>query len=195
MADADGQPKKSVYLSIYRVLSRIPVAALGKLYLVTRDGQTLALERGEYRPDPKRQLHLYQEFCPIIPMVASRLAPLEFCRFITDTQQPVHVPRIVFSELKLLGLATDPLGGRADDLPYRRINHLRDVLNEILNNRGKPTKMVQRHVKEGPLYRMIAGGIYVGDANEFACYPFPSREDLHSQHYSWWRSAQVQPEA
>jgi hypothetical protein len=51
---ADGSPKKSVYLGIYRVLSRIPVSALGKLYLVTRDGRTLGLERAEYLPEPER---------------------------------------------------------------------------------------------------------------------------------------------
>ena len=155
VAGADGGPKESVYLSIYRVLSRIPVSALGKLYLVTGDGLSLALDRGDYRPDSKRQLHLYQEFCPINLMVASELAPLEFCRFITDPEQPVHVPRIVFSDLRLHGMATDPLGGRADDLPYRRINHLRDVLNELANNRGKSKKIVQRRKNISTIYSQL----------------------------------------
>jgi hypothetical protein len=69
---ADGAPKRSVYLSIYRVLSRIPVSALGNLYLVTNDGKTLELPRSVYLPEPSGRLHLYQEFCPINPMVASR---------------------------------------------------------------------------------------------------------------------------
>ena len=67
----DGSPKKSVYLAIYRVLSRMPVAALGRLYLVTRDGKTLSLERADYASETGRRAHLYQEFCPIDPMVAS----------------------------------------------------------------------------------------------------------------------------
>lgn len=193
VAGTDGRPKESVYLSIYRVLSRIAVSALGDLHLVTSDGLTLSLQRGEYRADAQGQLHLYQEFCPINPMVASRLAPPEFCRFITNPAQSVHVPRIVFSELKLNGLATDPEGGRADDLPYRRLNHLRVVLNELTNNQGKKTKLVQKHVKEGPLYRMIRGGLYVGDQQDFACYPYPSLGELESGSRNWWRSAQTQP--
>src|SRR5210317_1627221 len=120
----DGSPKKSVYLAIYRVLSRVPVAALRRLYLVTRNGRTLALDRTEYRREPGRRVHLYQEFCPIDHMVASVLEPLEFCRAITDPQRPVHVPRIVFSQLALRGLATDPVNGRANDLPYPNLAHL-----------------------------------------------------------------------
>ena len=73
VAKPDGSPKKSVYLAIYRVLSRIPVSALGNLYLVTKDGQTLELTRTEYIREPDRHAYLYQEFCPIDPMVASCL--------------------------------------------------------------------------------------------------------------------------
>ncbi len=193
VAGAGGKPKKSVYLSIYRVLSRVPVAALGKLYLVTSDGLTLALARGEYREDPHRALHLYQEFCPVTPMVASKLAPLPFCRFITNPAQPMHVPRIVFSELRLNALSEDPLTGSADNLPYRRIRHLRAVLHELSENRGKQTKLVQKHVKDGPLYRTIHGGLYVGDQEDFAFYPFPDEADLESRYRAWWRSAQLQP--
>ena len=39
-----GEPKESVYLAVYRVLSRIPVNALGRLFAVTHDGRTLGLE-------------------------------------------------------------------------------------------------------------------------------------------------------
>ncbi len=187
---ADGRPKKSVYLGIYRVLSRVPVSALGRLFLVTRDGRTLQLERGEYVREPERQAHLYQEFCPISPMVASCLEPLEFCRFITDTTRPVHVPRIVFSQLHLRGLATDPLHGPADDLPYPHLQHIRDVLAELLGSGDeKRTKLVLKQV-EGVYYRTIRGGFYVGDQEDFAFYPLPDMEELETHHYAWWRSAQ-----
>lgn len=186
----DGSPKKSVYLGIYRVLSRVPVAALGSLYLVTRDGQTLELSRGEYLREPDRQAHLYQEFCPIDPMVASCLEPLEFCRAITDPQHPVHVPRIFFSQLSLRGLSTDPLHGEALDLPYPNLQHLREVLDSLLRGGGKSSKLFLRHVNVGVFYRTIRGGFYVGDQHDFAFYPFPDSRELEERHYSWWRSAQ-----
>lgn len=188
----DGRPKKSVYLSIYRVLSRIPVAALGNLYLVTSDGQTLQLERGEYAAPPASDLHLYQEFCPITPMVASKLSPLDFCRFITDSSQPIHVPRIVFSELGLGELARNPQKGASNDLPYHNIQHLRDCLLEITDS-NKESKLVMKQVNEGVLYRMITGGFYVGDQYDFAYYRFPPIAELESDHRRWWRSAQSLP--
>ncbi len=187
-----GEPKRSVYLGIYRVLSRIPVSALGSLYLVTSDGQTLELPRGESPPDASAELHLYQEFCPITPMVASRLAPREFCQFITDTSQPIHVPRIVFSEQRLDGLAADPVGGDARDLPYHNLEHLRDCLQQISNTR-KESKLVTKEMNEGVLYRMVKNGFYVGDHYNFAYYPFPSEDELERDHRAWWRSAQALP--
>ena len=187
---ADGSPKKSLYLAIYRVLSRIPVSALGTLYLVTRDGQTLALEQAEYVPEPDRQAHLYQEFCPIDPMVASCLGPLEFCRAITDPARPVHVPRIVFSQLSLRELAHDPLGGAAHDLPYPNLQHLREILDELMSNADKSSKLFLKQANEGVFYRTLRGGFYVGDQQDFAFYAFPSLEQLETEHYAWWRSAQ-----
>jgi len=186
----DGNPKKSVYLAIYRVLSRIPVSALRNLYLVTRDGLTLQLSRSEYAPESGRRAHLYQEFCPIDPMVASCLEPREFCRAITDPREPVHVPRIVFSQLALRGLAEDPLSGEAEDLPYPSMQHLREILARLLQGNTKPSKLFLKTVNEGVYYRTIRGGFYVGDQQDFAFYRFPTSGELEADHFNWWRSAQ-----
>ena len=191
VAKPDGSPKKSVYLAIYRVLSRIPVSALGNLYLVTKDGQTLELTKAEYTREPDRQAYLYQEFCPINPMVASCLEPLEFCRAITDASRPVHVPRIVFSQLSLRGLAQDPLNGEAQDLPYPNLQHLREVLASLLTADSKSSKLFLKQVNDGVFYRTIRGGFYVGDQQDFAFYRFPDVDELEANHYAWWRSAQL----
>lgn len=188
---ADGSPKSSVYLAIYHVLSQIPVSALGHLYLVTDDGRTLELERAEYRAQTEPTLHLYQEFCPISPMVASCLEPRDFCRSITDRSKPVSVPRIVFSELQLGELAMDPEKGSANDLPYPSIHHLRDMLVSLRDLPEKQSRLVLKQVKQGVMYRSVLGGFYVGDQDDFAFYRFPDREELESRHYAWWRSAQV----
>ncbi|MEP4146139.1 MAG: hypothetical protein ABJL54_02900 [Halioglobus sp.] len=190
VAHPDGNPKKSVYLSIYRVLSRIPVAALRNLYLVTPDGLTLELGRSPYAPEPGRRAYLYQEFCPIDPMVASCLEPLDFCRAITDPDKPVHVPRIVFSQLALRDLAENPLNGEAEDLPYPNMQHLREILARLLEGNSKPSKLFLKRVNEGVYYRTIRGGFYVGDQEDFAFYRFPTRDEMEADHYRWWRSAQ-----
>ena len=57
---ADGTPKHSVYVSVYRVLEHLPVSALGKLYLTTAYGHTLGLERGAMAAQKQGGLHLYR---------------------------------------------------------------------------------------------------------------------------------------
>jgi hypothetical protein len=189
VAKPNGAPKSSVYLGIYDVLAHVPVSALGNLHLVTDDGRTLVLEKTDYSPDTEHPLHLYQEFSPITPLVASRLEPKAFCHSITDPAKPVHVPRIVFSELHLGELATDPGHGNADDLPYPAIRHLRDVLLDFQHN-TKESKLVLKQVKQGVFFRSLRG-FYVGDHTDFAYYRFPTLEELDSEHFDWWRSAQV----
>jgi hypothetical protein len=102
----------------------------------------------------------------------------------------VNLPRIVFSDLMLGELAFDPLNGKADDLPYPYITHLRDVLSDFTAN-TKDSKLVLKHVREGVLYRTVQTGFYVGDHDQFVYYPFPSRAELESTYYDWWRSAQI----
>lgn len=188
--DADGNPKRSVYLSIHESLARIPVAALGRLHLVTSDGVTLSLSPAEDGKTDQSGLFLYQELCPVTPLVVSRLSPRAFCEAITAADTPIRLPRLVFADLELGELATNPSHGRADNLPYREIDHLREVLADFQQHPEKCSKLYQRRARGGLPYRMIKHGIYVGDHEHFAFYPFPSLTALENDHRTWWRSAQ-----
>jgi hypothetical protein len=184
----DGSPRKSTYLRIYRTLESIPTEALGRLFLTTDDGRTLALEPAEYLPEEDRPLHLYQEICPVNPRVVSKLNPKEFCTRLTSPGA-VHVPRIVFAEMKLEELARDPDAPKVENLPYANLDHLRDCLRELRHTYAKPNKTVIRHMKTDFLFRTIRGGFYIGDKDSFLYYPMPSGEELETVHYAWWRSA------
>ena len=81
----DGEPKRSVYLSIYRVLENTPMEAMKNLYLVTDDGKVLELSPKPFTPDKIDVVHLYQQFNPISTRVASKLTPMEYISFLTDT--------------------------------------------------------------------------------------------------------------
>ena len=106
------------------------------------------------------------------------------------TGNPVHLPRIVFSQLSLGGLADDPVNGEAGDLPYPNLQHLRDVLMVLQERTEKRSKLVLKQATQGVFYRTVRGGFYVGDQQDFACYRFPDIQELETHHYSWWRSAQ-----
>ncbi|OSM06874.1 hypothetical protein [Magnetofaba australis] len=189
VAKQDGSPTKTIYLGIHDVLAKVPVEALGDLHLTTHDGKTLTLTR-TLHPEPEpSQLRLYQEFAPVDPLVASPMAPIEFCKAMTDPANPVSVPRLFFCEFQLHGLATDPELGSAHDLPYPAGEHLRDILMELRDHPDKVGKMVLKR-RDRTYMRMVRGGFYVGDQIEQAYYPLPDQETLERDHYSWWRSAQ-----
>jgi hypothetical protein len=185
----DGRPKRTKYVSIYRVLEHIPVEFLKDLYLATDDGRVLGLQKGDYSCVEKEGLHLFQQIAPTRPRIVSSLDPLNFCRLFTDRRERVSVPRVAFCELKLDDLASDPRHGEAQDLPYRNLIHLRDCLVGLMERPDKPIKTVIRYLHQDVLYRTIKNGFFVGDQQDFCYYPFPSREDLESKYYDWWRSA------
>src|SRR5688572_11706316 len=47
---AERSPRRSLYLSIYRVLERIPVEAVESAHLTTDDGRVLSLRPAPYQP-------------------------------------------------------------------------------------------------------------------------------------------------
>ena len=191
VAHEDGRPKKSVYLATYRVMEHVPLKMLRKLYLVTSYGEVLGLDRGKYENNKEETLHLYQEIAPIHPLVVSTLNPVDFYKFLTqDESSFIHLPAVAFVELGLGNLARDPEFGEVGDLPYANIPQLRESLLEVVH-KDSHTKMVNRlEAPEFP-YRAIKNGIFMGNAEELIYFPLPSRTELRSTYYNWWRSANL----
>lgn len=185
----DGSPRRSTYVSVYHVLANMPVSALGTLHLATRAGFTLELEAAPYGGDPEDRFYLYQEVCPVQPRVASRLGPQSFCQFVTDPEERIFLPRIVYAELQLGELATNPESAVPGDLPYSGTQHLRACLLELRARPQKMTKIVNRDLQPELFFSMVTSGYYVGDQDAFRFYPMPSEDDLARDHFLWWNSA------
>jgi hypothetical protein len=182
-------PRRSAYLNIYRVLEQTPLDAFESLHLTTDDGRVLTLKPGTYHPDLAPRFHLYQEFCPVSPRILSTLEPQAFAKEITDPSRPISLPALVFTELKLEGLAEDP-EAKAQNLPYTSIEHMRDCMRELKAKPNKKMKTVVRNLHSDLLYRTLRGGFYVATtSNGFRFFPMPTREELETTHYPWWRSA------
>jgi hypothetical protein len=190
VAKPDGSPKNSVYLSVYKVLETIPLAALKSLYLTTDHGFLLELKKSAYDVSqvPENALHLYQELCPVNPLVASSLAPSAFLKRLTDGSTPIMLPKLFFVELKLGDLATNPLSGSAEDLPYGNIGHLRDCLEIISGEYEKHMKTVRRTFSGELLYRTIETGFYVGTKTDIVYYRYPKMAELEKINYNFFRA-------
>lgn len=187
----NGEPKRSVYCSIYRVLEKTPLAALKNLYLVTDDGKVLELFSSEFMETETEEMHLYQQFNPITTRVASKLLPNDYIQFLTDTRKPVSTPKLFFAELLLNELANNP-NAPLYNLPYPNPDHLRDCLIALNVTKGKLTKTVLRFMQGDINFRTIKNGFFIGKKERYLFYRFPSVEELESKYYSWWRSALTQ---
>jgi hypothetical protein len=185
---ADGSPKHTVYLSVYKVLESIPLKALKNLYLTTDNGIVLELKPTVYdnSKDAKVALHLYQELSPVTPQIASKYTPAEFLKTLTDGSLQIQLPKLFFVELKLGDLAINPLKGSAEHLPYTNIGHLRDCL-ETLKDDEKKMKTVIRFYNGALLYRTVESGFYVGDKNDMIYYRYPSMSELEDINYEFLR--------
>lgn len=184
----DGSPKRSKYISIYRVLEHLELSSFGKLYLATADGRVLALEAADYNSSyDQAGANLYQELCPVSPMVVSGLEPAAFIKFMTDPCNPVIVPRLFFSDM-LIDL--DKTGHLAGNLPYTDPMHIVDCLKEVKTGHGrKLTKTVSRNPQIHGFFRTIRRGFFLGDQTAMKFYAFPDRRVLEVEHAKWWRSA------
>lgn len=187
---SDGRPKHSLYLGIYRVLEHVPPSALNNLYLTTRDGRTLPIEKSEAPESEDNVYHIYDEICPVQPLVASSLSPQGFIKFITDPDNPLHVPRICFAEMDMAEITENPRNVDLAKVEYSYPEHLQDCLL-TLGEKGKHTKTVDRLHVGGSWQRRFKNGFFVGDQDEIAFYRFPSNEELNRDHFNWLRSASV----
>jgi hypothetical protein len=189
VAKEDGSPKSSVYLSVYKVLEMIPLDALKSLYLTTDHGIALELKQAAYdkTKEALNDLHLYQELSPVSPLVASSLPPSAFLKRLTDGSIPIVLPKLFFVELKLGELATNPLDGSAEHLPYPNIGHLRDCLEIIRGEYEKHMKTVHRIFAGELLYRTIESGFYVGAKDNLIFYPYPKMSELEKINYNFFR--------
>lgn len=184
----NGEPKRSVFINIYRCLEKTPLAALKNLYLSTDDGKVLELVSSQYEQTESDDIHLYQQFNPITTRVASTLSPDKFIQFLTDTSKPVWAPKVLFADLLLNELALDP-NAPLHNLPYPNPDHLRECLIKLNEITGKRTKTVLRYLQGDLNYRTINTGFFIGKKDRFLFYPFPSISELEGKYYIWWRSA------
>lgn len=189
VAKEDGSPKSSVYLSVYRVLEKVPTQALKSLYLTTDHGSVLELKKAVYdkSKESPNALHLYQELCPVTPLVVSDMTQSAFLKKLTDGSIPIILPKLMFVELKLGELAINPLGGSAEHLPYPNIGHMRDCLEILKGEYEKHMKTVQRIFSGTLLYRTIETGFYVGNGDDMVFYPYPSMKELEDINYEFFR--------
>ncbi len=191
VSHSDGRPKNSVYLGVYRVLEKVPLSQLGSMYLVNRDGRALEISRQHYQAIQKRKFYVYQELSPINPLVVSKLDPEEFASNMSDPTHKVSVPKLVFTDLKVIDFDNMEQTGNIGALYDKNIIHLKGCINSVLTQEDKTSKTIDRSHVESFSFQIIHHGIYIGDGKELVMYRMPDIEEIKDKHYEWGLSAMI----
>jgi len=185
------EPKHSVYLSIYRTLEMIPCSKMKKIFLTTKDGRTLELEKIDKNFEIKNEkFYIYQELCPTRPLVTTTLNPIEYIKIMTDEKSKMYIPKLVFTDIKAISFHSEKTGS-IGPLYDRNIEHLHNCINEVTLNTDKKFKIVKRSNVDKFSYQIIGSGIYIGDKNEIIFYKMKTVEELRKHNYDWGRSALI----
>lgn len=188
----NGEPKHSLWLSAYRTLENVPLTSLRELYLTTNDGRSLKLEPREYKkPESSRRYWVYQELCPIRPLVVSSYDPVEFSTHMTHSDVKVSVPKIAFCDLKVINFDNLEDTGNVGSVYDTNLEHLKQCITSVTGTDVKKVKNVERSRTESFGYQTIKGGIYIGEGGHVIEYEMPAYEEIRMHHYDWGRSAMV----
>ena len=189
-----GGPKRTKFVKSYRVLEHIDFSALQKLYLVTTDGAVLGLDKGEEPSAYKYEGHVrvYQEMCPLRLVVASQLKPHEFGNYITRETWSKGAPKIFFTQydidVEAVVSSNEVRAFGTGPLPNIHPANLPLALQELRADPGKKTKTISLNPNlDSMSYKVIQPGFWFADANSTVFYRMPTMDELHYQHYSWWR--------
>ncbi|MDA3949124.1 MAG: hypothetical protein PF508_07835 [Spirochaeta sp.] len=186
----NGEPKHSLWMSVYRVLEHIPTDVMGAMYLTTADGRSLVLEQaGRYIPED-RPFHVYQELTPLTPLVVSSLDPAGFAASLTNPDEHVSVPRVAFADLKVIDFDDMTTTGNIGAAYDRNLEHLKECIRDVTSSAGKPSKNVERSVGAFS-YQIIGDGVFIGDRTGVVMYEMPDITSIRRNHYEWGRSAML----
>lgn len=190
---ANGDPKHSLYLGVYRVLEQIPLSAFTTMYLTTRDGRSIGLEKRSYEPPASNgnDFYVYQELCPVNAVIVSRLAPREFGAYLSNPRNKVHMPTVVYADLKVINLEDPVRTGNIGTLYDGKVPHLMECISDVTGPEMKANKTLTRTHVESFAFQTIQHGIYVSKADDIAMYHMPSVEQIKEIDYDWGRSAYI----
>jgi hypothetical protein len=189
----EGGPKKSVYLGVYRIFERVPLDALRKMYLTTRDGRSISLEKQQYEPPSSddHEFFIYQELCPVNAVIVSSLEPKEYGAYITDPQNKIYMPAAVYTDLKVINFDDPVRTGNIGTLYDGKLSHLKQCISEISGPEKKTNKTLTRTHVESFAFQAIQYGLYVYKSGDIFMYRMPSVEEIKKIDFHWGRSANI----
>lgn len=189
----DGTPKKTKFISSYKVLEHIELDAIKKLFLCTTNGKVLPLNPAEFNTKiPHGILRLYQEIVPLQNLVASNLDQKNFGKYITSEMISKGAPKVFFTQVDFDVDKFLELNKNKDiyhlELPNINPFHFFDSVVELKERPEKKTKTISLGSMLGDIsYRSIRHGFWFSAGEKIKFFPMPPETDLENKYFYWWK--------
>lgn len=192
--NAAGSPKRTKFISTYRVLEHIDLSAFEDLYVTSVAGKVLQLKKEKYEGvHEKGFIRTYQEICPFSTILLSHMDPPEFGKYITDPEQPKMAPKVMFTQIEftidsfLQELDADPF--HTSPIPNIHPHKLQKQILELRANPNKRIKGISLDSVLGQIsFLRLRTGFWIAAGEELLFYPIPDAKTLESQQPEFFRS-------
>ncbi len=191
----DGTPKRTKFVSNYRVLENIPMDKFRDMYLVTVDGHSLRLEKSAYTTiNEPGLIRIFQQLNPIQMLVASNLDQRNFGDYYTLKNKNKGCPKLCYTQIRL---SIDEFERCYNDpehfemaFPNIPNNKLYECIRELQDKPTKKSKTISiASIFHHLHYKSIRHGFWIAGDGQLIFYPLPSNKDLREKHYRWYKSA------
>ncbi|MFW5800051.1 MAG: hypothetical protein ACOCV8_04460 [Spirochaetota bacterium] len=191
----DGSPKRTKFVSSYRILEHIDIDAFKDIYLVTARGKILRLRKKEDEYDiqhEKEKLRIYQFMAPLYYLIATNFSPPEMGKYVS-TDPVKGVPKSAMIQLEV---DTDPILNKDDNhlvfsspLPGVHPGYLKEALLELIQTDKKTKTLSLNSIFDEVPFTRIKHGIWINSSEKQIFYPMPSWQQLEKEHFHWFRDA------
>jgi hypothetical protein len=192
----DGRPKATKFVSSYRVLEHLDLAAMGRLYLCDESGGFVVLESapaGTEPPSGGDELRVILEIDPVKFIVLTRLGLGEYSSFATDPSNTKGAPKMLYTELDL---SVDDFMREAEESPYVSTFfpgiHPDRLRATILELRRSPSKSVKGISLSCPFdrvsYKLLRNGFVFASRDRVKYYPLLPLDEVERRYYKFWKN-------
>ena len=190
----DGRPKRTKFISSYRVLEHLDLSAIGNLYVSSVEGDVLELQPQSYeRKHRPGFIRMFQEVCPLRSIVLTFMTPQEFGRYITDPDQKKGVPAMFFTQIDfniqhfMEMMELNPF--HTSPIPNIHPVKLKEQIDEFRANPNKRVKGISLDAALDKIsFLKLRTGFWIARRDELRFYPLPSLSQLEQDHYAWLQS-------
>lgn len=190
---ADGTPKRTKFISSYRVLEHMDFNAIRSVFLSDSEAHVLELKPAEYnKKHDAGFLRTYAEIAPLSMLVLSPLSMPEFGSFITTPGNPKGSPKLFYTQIDLNineFLATfeaDPFAPAP--FSFLHPSKLRDAILEMQANPNKRSKGLSLFCPlEQISFKKIRHGFMFAQGDEHRYFEMPSLHEIEEKSFKFWQ--------